>query len=330
MSDQTPDDIDLEPSKAIPASDEGALPPPIPASPVPAVGAGARVTPPSASQVPKRELEPIDLEEPVHRLPRSPQVGTVPRSNASEPGPAGVKELDVCPNCGASMRGGETLICLRCGFDLKTMQVVKTQTGEVAVTAAAAGLGNAGDGGTDERPILVQEQSWDTWLPMAMAGVGALVLLIGYLSGMMGLFPVIERAALEAGVAPEAKLADRFLGLLRFITLSAMWTVCGVVALAFVSHLLGMRFVGNAAGLWTAFLRMLGIVVLMRVASMLNFPAPTLEWVVEAIIQGVVFLGLSMVLFRLKPRDLPTFGGSAVVLFLLLWVMSHAVVWVTG
>jgi hypothetical protein len=88
--------------------------------------------------------------------------------------------------------------------------------------------------------------------------------------------------------------------------------------------------VNSVGGVWTAFLRMIGIVALMRVASMLNFPAPALEWVVEAVIQGAVFLGLSMALFRLKPRDLPTFGGSTVVLFLLLWVVSHAVVWVTG
>ena len=38
--------------------------------------------------------------------------------------PSSPKELDVCPNCGASMRGAETLVCLRCGFDLKTMRVI--------------------------------------------------------------------------------------------------------------------------------------------------------------------------------------------------------------
>jgi len=313
VSDQTPDNIDLESTPPDPASGKGSAghssPPPIPASPTPA---------------PKRELEPIDLEEPAPKTPRPVRMGIVPKSDSGEAGLPSVKELDVCPNCGASMRGGETLICLRCGFDLKTMQVVKTQTGEVAVTAAAAA------GITDERPVLVQEASWDTWLPLAMAGVGTLALLIGYLSGMLGLFPVIERAAIAAGTVPDVKVADRFLGLLRFVTLSGMWSICGVVALGFVAHLLGMRFVNAVGGLWTAFLRMLGIVVVMRVATMLNIPWPAWEWVVEAAIQGAVFLGLSMLLFRLKPRDLPTFGGSTVVLFLLLWVMSHVVVWVTG
>ena len=46
-----------------------------------------------------------------------------------------VKTLDVCPNCGANLPSSDSLVCLRCGFNLKTLQVMATETGE----AAAAG-----------------------------------------------------------------------------------------------------------------------------------------------------------------------------------------------
>src|SRR5687768_17541375 len=82
-----------------------------------------------------------------------------------------VKELDVCPNCGASMRGTDALVCLRCGFDLKTMRVVKTEVGEAVEPVA-------------EAPPLVRPGMGDLWLPAVIAAACGGFLLICYMAGV--------------------------------------------------------------------------------------------------------------------------------------------------
>lgn len=302
---QEPDNYDLEPSGSSSASGR----------------------PTNTDPAPERKaLDPIELEEPPPRpsRPFAPPSAEPDVPSGTGPDKPGVKDLDVCPNCGASMRGADTLICLRCGFDLKTMRPVRTVTGEVHVRPEAIA------GEMDERPAMVKEQTWDRWLPWAMAGTGAIVLIIGHLAGAVGLFPALERAAIAEGVAVQISASERFLGLLRFAALTGMWAVCGTAALAFTAMLLGMRFVERTDGVRVALVRMLGIVALMRVASLINIAQPAFEWVLEAIVQAGIFLGLSMVLFRLKPRDLPTMGIATVVLFLVLWLLANLMVWATG
>jgi hypothetical protein len=160
----------------------------------------------------------------------------------------------------------------------------------------------------------------DLWLPGAMAGVSGLILIVAFLSGSHGLF---RDDQIVNGVV---KGGDRFMGLLKFVVLAGMWTGCGVAALAFVAHLLGMKL----GDLKLAAVRSVGIVATMSLVRMLNFNPPAAEWVVEAVGMIGVFGALSLALFNLKPRDLPAFAGSALIMFLLLWLGGSVIVWATA
>jgi hypothetical protein len=250
---------------------------------------------------------PLEHQPPSAAAPSRP----VPRDDSQ--GPSSVKELDVCPNCGASMRGADTLVCLRCGFDLKTMRVIKTATGETTAPVE-----------TDEqagRP-LVEPGMGDLWLPGALAGISGLLLLIGYLAGARGLFPQLDAEA-EIGVT------KRFEGILQLIVLLGMWTACGLAGLIFLANMLGKRTVKDLSDFKLAAMRMLGIVTAAHFVAFINFSSAPVEFVVEAILHLAIFAGLSILLFRLKPRDGLTLTGASLVAFFVLWMCAKAIHWAT-
>lgn len=266
--------------------------------------------PPKAPPANSSKPAPIELENDVSGSESASR--DVPMSQRS------VKELDICPNCGASMRGEDALVCLRCGFDLKTMRVMKTETGEAVVPDA-------------EKPEpLVKPGMGDLWMPGIIAALCGGFIAICYLAGVRGLFPAIDAAILEQQRGPEIGIGDRFQGLLRFVVLVSMWTVCGLGALAFLARLLSVPLVARLSDLKLAAMRMLAIVAAARMAALINFDSTTFEWIVEAALQLAIFIGLSIVLFRLNPRDGATLGSSALILFMLLWGAANAVVWATA
>ena len=270
------------------------------------------------------EPVPLEIEEPHVPRPAAPAAAGT-RVHAGKPveveggetpgATARVKQLDICPSCGANMPGPNEVVCLRCGFDLKTMKLVKTRTGDVEVDEAEACEAAA------SRVLISPAGKGDLWLPGAMAGISGLILIIAYLSGSHGLFA--DKLIPESGIV---KGGDRFMGLLQFVVLAAMWTGCGIAALAIVGHLLGMKL----GDLKLAAMRALGIVMTMCLVRLLNFNAPGVEWVVEAVGMIGVFCALSLALFNLKPRDLPWFAGSALIMFLLLWLGGNVIVWATS
>jgi len=277
--------------------------------------AGEGAVAPGGEEKPVKAPRPLDLEpaEPPAADGTSSRAAASKSAERAEPEPSGVRALDVCPNCGSPMRGRDTLVCMRCGFDLKSLKVIETETGQTTEEEEE-----------EERQPLVQEAAGDPWLPAALAIAAAVVLLIGYLAGAAGLFPQL-RSALEEGALFSASWDARWGGAARFPLLIALWAMCGFGALIAAAWLFGRPF-GNI-GLGA--LRMLAITAIARCVGFLSFPWRLLEFTAEAIAAAAVFFILSMLLFRLKPRDAATVLVVTVVLFLALYVVARVVTWVT-
>jgi hypothetical protein len=103
------------------------------------------------------DLEPRepDAEPAPEARPRPPQAPEIEESPA-------VRALDVCPNCGSPLGGVDVVVCLRCGFDLKSLKVIETETGGTAAPEAEK----------QEDRVLSEPGTGDYWLPWAMAAIG--------------------------------------------------------------------------------------------------------------------------------------------------------------
>lgn len=255
------------------------------------------------------DIEPPDEPSP----PASPPSGSgsatsgTPASPASAESPLrdrSVHGLDVCPNCGSPMRGTDTLVCLRCGYDLKTMQVVKTKTGVVEKDDDAA------------PPVALVRPGGPGWLPGAMLAVGLLVLVVATLAGWRGLFP-------EVAAEADITFPTRLLGLARLPVRLAVWTLCVVAGLGAISWRAERPF----GDLPLALGRAAGIAAVAMIVTLLRVPWRFGEIALECAGATGVALLLVSVLFRLKPRD----AGQAVLFalgtFVVIAAGAYLVVW---
>lgn len=234
----------------------------------------------------------------------------------ADPAASGVHALDVCPNCGAPMRGGDTIVCLECGYDLKTMAVVETVSGGAASDDADADREDESD------PLAVAVGP--SWLALALAGAAGAVLVAGFLVGATGLYRLAEAAA-ESDAAPVIAWPLRIEGLGRLVVIIGLWTACGVGGLRTTAWMLE-RPLGD---LRRAAASMLAVVSIARLVTFLDLPGPTVELLVEGLGEALVFLGASIVLFRLPPRSAAIVLGFTALSFLVLYATAWTVVWVT-
>lgn len=264
---------------------------------------------------------------PPHTPPGAPRMGrpiddapVVAPSSKSDPLPLEddtplsmrpIHDLDVCPNCGAPMTSTGEVLCMRCGFDLKTMRKVETRMGVVEVSHEGS---MPEDTPYEQRKPLVAPGLGGTMVPLIVAGACGVILLIAYMAGAPGVFlPALEKAP---------TFGDKALGFLRMAVTTGMLTACGLGALWFLAFLHSMR-VGDLA---LAAARMLAIVSVMQLVTLVNFAGNGVEWTIESILQAGIFAGLSIPLLGIKPRDAPTLLGSTVILYILLqlgaWLVS--------
>ncbi len=132
-------------------------------------------------------LDPQNEEEPVPAVTGAPaetppeQTDTAGNDKPAPDPPAEgshVKGLDVCPNCASPLGGVDAVVCLRCGFDMKTLKVIKVKTGETVAPEA--------DEPEQAEPLCVPGVG-GVGLPAVMAGVSLVLLAMGYLLGARGL-----------------------------------------------------------------------------------------------------------------------------------------------
>lgn len=252
--------------------------------------------PPGGQRVERSEsVEPLPLED--------DETGEVQRP--VPPPPSSTMAQDVCPNCGAVLPDGHSLLCLRCGFDLKTNQVVTTRTGVVEVSAAEAG--------PMVEPALGAKGRGEQWLPLGLAAVSVVVMFVGYLAGAKGLF-----------VGPEEPTVGlRLLGLSRYLVLTLLCGVCGIGALVAFAWVHARPF----GDIQLAFARMLGIVATMMVVTLLPISPRALEMSVELLLMAAVFAILAIFFYRLDWKGAGWLLAILVMAFGGLWVLSFTVGW---
>ncbi len=243
------------------------------------------------------DVEPMELE--AENQPRESAHKDDAASDSDEPAKSSVKELDVCPNCGAPMREGNRIVCLRCGFDLKTLQVLKTETG--AQTEQE-------DEEEDKPPEpLSLPGRGDYLVPGIMAGLSVLLISIGYFANADGFH-------LQAGDDPlvDPAAADRFAQWGEYLAYLVLGSMCALASLFIVARLNERPFGDWRLGM----VRTVGIIATVFLAKFLDLGDGFFELSVEWILHGGIFVGLSMFFFRLMPRDAATAGLTALLLVL--------------
>jgi len=227
--------------------------------------------------------------------------------DARAAGPAGT--IEVCPNCGAPLPGDETLICLRCGFNLKTLKVINTATGETTESEEAEvevpPVSGPGQGG-----LLV---------PQIMAAASALLLSVGYVSGAPGLF-------IGDSCDQPPGFGARVIGLVGGLLLIALWSAAGLGGLGFLARFVMLRKLGD---LRLVAVRMLAITATMRLLAFIDPPQEPLwlkwlELLLEFIGQAAVFVGLAMYFYVLNVRNALITGIAAILMVLALLAVSAA------
>jgi len=267
-------------------------------------------TPSGAPDAP-RDAEPLPLE-PVPddgaeaTLPpdRTPAAAPVPTPAPGTP----VSALDVCPSCGAKLRGDDTVLCLRCGFDLKTLEQRETETGVAETPEPPADL----------TPIVRAHWTDRIVLPVII-GLAAVALIVAAIIGAPSVYRTVEAGVEIAG-------AERLQQVLRFPILVALWMACGIGGV-----LIGAWLTDRPPGdVRPMVVRLLAIVVLARLVTFFDASNAVLELTVELLGQAVVFLVLTMLLFRLRIRAAATLIGVQAALFVALYALAHLVAWTTG
>jgi hypothetical protein len=269
-----------------------------------------------ASMIP---LEPVDE----HEL----------EDDADEVMPPG--DLNVCPNCTAPMPDPAQLVCLRCGFDLKSLRVLKTEKRVDHVdhvdhveadTDSAEGL--AVD--------ILRPQIPDNWLPMTIAGAALLILIVALLAGWPGLFPEVQQAseltrsslndaARERYVMPAVGWGVRGMHVLQLVIGVALWVGCAAISLIVTSRLMGVPAGELRRVLW----RIVAIVACAHLIMLIDLPH-IIEALTELVFGLAVFGLLAMLFFRMRPRDAGTFAGVTLSLYLVMFLGARIVVWMTG
>lgn len=256
----------------------------------------------SARVEPGDGVEPLELEADAGS--REPTDGDNGASEIEEPSKSSVKALDVCPNCGSTMREGNMLVCLRCGFDLKTLRVLETQTGE-----------QEQEEDEEEPPEpLCRPGRGDFVVPGILAGISVLLISIGYLASADGLFNLIS----DDGLPIEPAAAERFGQWGVYLATLVVGSLCGLAGVFVVSRLNETAF-----GDWRlGSLRMVAVVATMLLAKFVDLGGKFLEIGAEGILHAAIFVGLSMFFFRLTPRDGATAGLTALLLAVLFWGLA--------
>jgi hypothetical protein len=235
-----------------------------------------------------------------------------------------------CQRCGAPLHAGanDGVECLRCGLAVTAAVVPSTQLVPDSDDDDAPGRlphdERDEEAGPPLRP-LVHELPLDPWGVVGVGIAAFLALAIAHLLGAHAMYPA-DLASAGGDAAEPLSFGERLVSVIRMFVLLGLWTAGGTGAII-ASAWLFTRPVGDllaAAG------RVFAIIAVSRLVAFIDLPGPTVEGLLEAALQlGVIYL-LTMLVFRLKPRDALTVLVIAVVALLLLFVGAILVTWASN
>jgi hypothetical protein len=218
-----------------------------------------------------------------------------------------------CPNCGAERDDEHELLCLRCGFNMVTLKVEKTKTGDATEVEEEDAEEEA-----KQVPPVCRPGRGNLRLPIVIGAVSLFVLLIGYLAGAEGLFNPELLVTADDGTK-SMPFPKRLKGLLEFVALVICWGGASMVGLLVLAALTDTKL----GDLRLAVVRVVGIVLAMRLVTLfVDVPSPRWEFLMELPLQAGIFFGLSLVLFELKPRDTGIYALVTLAGIILLWVLG--------
>ncbi|MGE3109804.1 MAG: hypothetical protein AB7G11_09500 [Phycisphaerales bacterium] len=252
-------------------------------------------------------------------------------SGAAEPKPILEIEEDLCPKCQAVLGPGE-VVCMRCGYDLRTNQAHEPRVGVEHVKAdavdAAATPGGAGSrakrwwGSAVER-VSTAPASGKKLEEFSQAGRGGVKTLMIFAAGLVIAAMVISGIETHAQTGRALATVGRVM-LTLYSTLLA--TGLGLAAVAVVARVSDMRL--GRPDLATA--RMLVAFAAFEVISSITFSGPVL--LVKLLMWGAgiaAYWVLVMVLFK-KPRHVAGYVlATHFVLYLLLLGGMQLAGWVS-
>lgn len=229
-----------------------------------------------------------------------------------------IQDLDVCPNCGAPLTGDDSVVCMRCGFDLRTLQKLETQH-------AVADLEDE----VEPAEAIAPSAKPRVFLSYALIAVAWGLLLVGYVYGVRALFPGIEpKVTTSADGLTEQYISwdHRFLGIIKALVITGAWTACAIAGLALFGRLVE-RPLGRVK---LALIHVVAIISTMQLARYIHFQKRSIEWTLESALQMILFLLLSLALLKLTRRDVITYALITVLLVLFLHFGSGILAWAAG
>jgi len=245
-------------------------------------------------------------------------------ARSDDPAP---NDLDVCPNCTAPMPNPDQLVCMRCGFDLRGMRVIETESTVEDVDPEPP---------SRREDDILRSGIPDSWLPPTLTIVPVIILLAFALGGWPGLFPAFEAAqeaigdglnesARERWTLPAVPWTERGLAVLQLILGFIVWIGCATVGVLITAPLMGF----GAADLRHVVQRVMAMVACAHLVLLLDLPRIA-ETVIELLLGLVLFTLLALLFFRMKPRDAGTLTGITLSLYVALFVGARVLVWMTG
>ncbi len=232
------------------------------------------------------------------------------------------RSLDICPNCTADIDETMQMVCMKCGYNLRTMQVEKTVAGVDERNIDD----ELDEHGRVKKPPLSPPGRGGTALPLVIASGCAIALLAGLLAGHHGLFAAYVNAQDAEPASVVVGWAARFTGMLRYLVNTATWA--GVVL---ASLWLFARVMEQPLGIANLVLaRAVGIACAMKIASLVPVTTQAIRFPLEIGGHFAILFVLAVALFKMSPKTAGFFTLMTIIVWMITYLASTLIVWSIG